>query len=138
MAGEVVTLVNHAWPLVSAAVGAYGAEVLKASEDSAADATVAWGRRILRRVFGVGRAPDALVSLAASPGDTDLQAAMRVALRKVLDGNEVLVRQVQEMLSHAAADAAINGVSNVVRNSTIEGPNIQAGVIDGDVTVTWG
>ena len=133
-----MTVVNDAWPFVSAAVGAYGAVVLKVSEDSAAEATAAWGRRILRRVFGAGQPPDALVSLAAHPEDADLQAVLRMALRELLSGNEVLVQQVQEMIAQAAVDVAIKGASNVVCNSTIRGPNIQTGAIGGNVTVKWG
>jgi len=138
VAGEVAELVNDAWPFISAAVGVYGAAVLKVSEDSAAEATVAWGRRILRRVLGAGQPPFALESLAADPGDADLQAVLRVAFRKVLAGDEMLARQVQEMLARATSDTATKGVSNVVRDSMIRGPNIQADVIVGDVTVTAG
>jgi hypothetical protein len=135
VAGEVIDLVNEAWPFVSAAAGGYGAAVLKASEESAAEAAVSWGRRILQRVFGAGESPEVLVSLAADPADADLQDALRAAMRKVLASDEVLAQQVQEMLARASVGAVGQGVSNTVSNSTIGGANIQAGVIGGDVTV---
>jgi hypothetical protein len=136
MGGEIVEIVNEAWPFVSAAVGGYGAAVLKASEDSAAEATVSWGRRMLQRAFGRGQPPEALAALAADPGDPDLQAALRVALRKVLAADEMLAGQVRDMLAEAvAAGAGRVDVSNVISNSTIHGANVQAGTVGGDVTV---
>jgi hypothetical protein len=135
MTGDVAELVNEAWPFVSAAVGGYGAAVLKASEDSAAGATVSCGRRILRRIFGGGEPPEALAELATDPGDADLQAALRVVMRKVLADEGSIAGSVRELLAEAAAAGTNgNGISNVVSNSTIYGSIVQADTIEGNIT----
>jgi hypothetical protein len=134
MAGSDVTgIISDAWPFVSAAIAGYGAAVLKISEDSAADATVSLGRRILQRVFGRGQASDALADLAADQADPDLQAALRVALRKLLAENAQLATEVRDMVAERIPIPAT--VSNVVSNSTVQGPIIQAGSITGNVTL---
>jgi hypothetical protein len=130
---DVAEIINDAWPFVSAAIAGYGAAVLKFSEDSAADATVSLGRRILQRVFGRGQAPDAVADLAADPHDADLQAVLRVVLRKLLAENSQLASQVRDMVAHGSFTSV--DVSNVVSNSTAQGPIIQAGTITGDVTL---
>jgi hypothetical protein len=130
---DVTGIISDAWPFVSAAIAGYGAAVLKVSEDSAADATVSVGRRILQRVFGRGQAPDAVADLAADPDDADLQAVLRVVLRKLLAENGQLAAQVRDMVVHGSS--ASRDVSNVVSNSTVQGPIIQAGAITGDVTL---
>jgi hypothetical protein len=132
-AGEVMEIVNDAWPYVSAAVTGYGAAVLKVSEDAAADATLSLGRRILQRVFGRGQPPDALAHLAADPQDADLQAAVRVALRKLLAEDSQLTAQIREMLAEAVATQVI--ASNVVKDSTVHGSVIQAGTITGGLNL---
>jgi hypothetical protein len=131
--GEVVKIVNDAWPFVSAAIAGYGAAVLKVSEDAAANVTMSLGRRILQRVFGREQAPVALADLAADPEDADLQAALRVALRKLLTEDTQLVGNIRDMLSAAAAPQVV--ASNVVKDSAILGSVIQAGAITGDVTL---
>jgi len=132
-AGEVAEIVNDAWPFVSAAVAGYGAAVLKVSEDAAADATLCVGRRILQRVFGRGQPPDALADLAADPQDTDLQAALRVALRKLLAEDGELTAQIRDLLAEVPATQVI--ASNVVKDSTVRGSVIQAGTITGGLTL---
>ena len=133
VAGEVAEIVNDAWPFVSAAVAGYGAAVLKVSEDAAADATLCVGRRILQRVFGRGQPPDALADLAADPQDTDLQAALRVALRKLLAEDGELTAQIRDLLAEVPATQVI--ASNVVKDSTVRGSVIQAGTITGGLTL---
>jgi TIR domain len=128
-AGEVAEIVNDAWPYVSAAVAGYGAAVLKTSEDAAASATVSLGRRILQRVFGRGQPPEVLADLASDPQDADLQAALRVALRKLLAEDDELLAQVRDVLLEAAAQMS---TSNTVRDSTVHGSVTQVGTINGD------
>jgi hypothetical protein len=103
---DLAILVGEISPYVTAAVGAYGGAVLVKAKDQAADATVGLGRRVLQRVFGVravGEVPQSVADLAGDPHDADLQAALRVAIRKVLDADAVLAADVRGMLAGAAA-----------------------------------
>lgn len=135
MAGELAELVNDAWPYVTAAVGAYGAAVLKSAEESTADATVGWGHRLLQRVFGNGEAPEALTDLADDPDDADLQAALRVRIRKALADDERLAAEVRAMLAEAAQGAGHGATANTVTDSTIHGDNIQIGSVGRDANI---
>jgi hypothetical protein len=104
--GELAVLVAEASPYVTAAVGAYGGAVLAKANDLAADATVGLGRGILQRVFGTrsaGDVPQPVADLAADPGDADLQAALRVAIRRILAENAELAADLRGMLADAAA-----------------------------------
>lgn len=139
MAGEFAELVNDAWPYVTAAVSGYGATVLKSSEEAAADATVGWGRRILQRIFGTGEAPEAVTDLAEDPMDTDLQAALRVQIRKALVSDRDLADHVRELLAQASVAGQVQGdVTNTVAGSEIHGDNIQIGSAGRDVNVKRG
>jgi deferrochelatase/peroxidase EfeB len=136
MAGELVELVNEAWPYVSAAVSGYGAAVLKSTETVTADATVGWGRRLLHRIFGTGEAPEALTDLADDPEDTDLQAALRVQIKKVLATDEQLAADVRQMLEEATAQSEVRGdITNSVTGSKVQGDNIQIGSVGRDATI---
>ena len=128
--GDVAAVVNDAWPFISAAVAGYGAAVLRISDEAAAEATVTLGRRILQRVFGRGMPPQALTDLAADLQDSDLQAALRVTLRKLLAEDSELTAQIRDMLAGTRVVT-----SNVIRGSTVHGPVIQVGVITGEVTL---
>jgi len=101
--GDAVSLAAEVMPYVSAAVGAYGGAVLAKVRDDAADATVSLGRRVLQRVFGSraeGEAlPGPLADLAAMPDDGDAQAAVRLAVRKALEADPVLMAEVRSLLA---------------------------------------
>ena len=113
MSGDVVSLAAEMTPYMSAAVGAYGGAVLAKVRDEAADATVGLGRRLLQRVFGSHDEgeplPSPLEALVADPGDGDALAAVRLAVRQVLDADPVLAADVRSMLAGAA------GVTQQVR-----------------------
>jgi hypothetical protein len=101
---ELAVLVGQVSPYVSAAVGAYGGAVLAKANDQAASATVGLGRRILQRVFGTraaGDVPAPVADLAASPDDADLQAALRVAIRKALEADAALADDLRGLLAAA-------------------------------------
>jgi hypothetical protein len=104
--GELAVLVGEMSPYVTAAVGTYGAAVLARANDQAADATVGLGCRILRRVFGTRTAedvPQPVTDLAADPGDPDLQAALRVEIRRQLADDAELAADLRGMLAGSAA-----------------------------------
>ena len=106
MDSELAVLISEVSPYVTAAVGAYGGAVLAKANDQAADATVGLGRRILQRIFGtraVGDVPQPVSDLAADPYDPDLQAALRVALRRMLAADAELAGDLRGMLAETAA-----------------------------------
>jgi len=101
-----VSLAGEVSPYVTAAVGAYGGAVLAAVRDEAADATAGLGRRMLQRIFGTraaGQVPEPLADLATDPGDLDLQAALRVAIARMLTKDHSLAGDLRGMLAGASA-----------------------------------
>jgi hypothetical protein len=103
---ELAVLIGEVSPYVTAAVRAYGGAVLAKTNDQAADTAVGLGRRILQRIFGtrgVGDVAESVADLGADPGDPDLQAALRVAMSKLLASDAGLARDLRDMLAGAAA-----------------------------------
>ncbi len=105
MSGDAVSLAAEMTPYISAAVGAYGGAVLARVRDEAADATVGLGRRLLLRVFGScdpgEPLPGPLEDLAADPDDEDAVSAVRLAVRKALAADPVLLSDVRALLEGA-------------------------------------
>ncbi len=105
MSGDVASLAAEAMPYASAAVAAYGGAVLARVQDGAADSTVALGRRLLQRVFGrrAGgeQLPGPLADLVSAPGDEDVLAAVRLAIRKALAADPGLEAEVRSMMAAA-------------------------------------
>jgi len=127
-------LVGQVSPYVTAAVGAYGSTVLAKVNDEAAGATVGLGRRMLQRIFGsrgAGDAPHAVADLAADPNDPDLQAALRVAIRKVLAVDTELAADLRAML---AAEARVTITAAGERSMAAHSINGVAATGD-DVTI---
>lgn len=120
MDSELAVLVGEVSPYVTAAVGAYGGAVLARVNDQAADATVGLGRRMLRRIFGAraaGDVPQPVADLAGDPGDADLQAALRVAIRKVLAEDAELAGDLRGMLAGAAVAVTASGERSIAAQS---------------------
>ncbi|MEV8426994.1 hypothetical protein [Streptomyces niveus] len=95
MSVDAVQLAQDLTPYATAAVTAYGAAVLARVESGAADATVLFGQRMLRRLTGRDT-PDVeptaeqdavvhcITDLADAPDDADLAAVLRVQIRRLL------------------------------------------------------
>jgi hypothetical protein len=118
--GELAVLIGEVSPYVTAAVGAYGGAVLAKVSDQAADATVGLGRRILQRIFGTcaaGDVPQPIADLAADPDDPDLQAALRVAIRKMLAADAELAGDLRGMLAGATATVTASGERSIAAQS---------------------
>ncbi|MFF7924932.1 hypothetical protein ACFZDP_27765 [Streptomyces mirabilis] len=104
MSAEIVQLVEHAGPYLTTAVGAYGAAVLTRVEDTAADATVTLGQRILRAVWRrgdeAGRAElEQVVNEAADERDESYSAAvLGRLLRRALQEDAGLRAELSAML----------------------------------------
>lgn len=132
VSAELATLVGELSPYVTAAVGTYGAAVLVRAQEEAADATVGWGRRILRRIFA-DEVPETVIELAQAPDDPDLQAALRVQIRRLLAADEELAAQVRAMVAEArAATAATVTVTASGERSVAVGRDNNATIITGD------
>ncbi|WP_182872869.1 hypothetical protein [Microbispora sp. H10670] len=103
MSGELATLVADLSPYVTAAIGAYGGAVLSKAQEEAADTTVSWGRRLLQRIFGVRAEgeplPEVLAEIVEDPDDADLQAALRVQIRRILAQDPTMTAEVHKLLS---------------------------------------
>ncbi|MGW5157536.1 hypothetical protein ACWEPN_18860 [Nonomuraea wenchangensis] len=139
MSEELVGLVAAVSPYVTAAVGAYGAAVLARAQEDAADTTVRWGRRILQRIFGIASSeeevPEAIALLAQAPNDDDLQAALRLHIRRVLAADRELVAEVARMVEQAGSQTSI-GSGQV--NAYATGHAQQANLGQGAMTVSFG
>ncbi|QXJ26454.1 hypothetical protein AGRA3207_002343 [Actinomadura graeca] len=104
----------RARPYVAAAVHAYGTAVLAPEQDAGhgdAGPAARVGRRLLRQVFGVrdeADAPRALADLAESPDDEDLQAVLRVRIRKALAADGELAGRIRAILDEAPAAGAVS------------------------------
>jgi hypothetical protein len=95
MSVDAVQLAQDLTPYATAAVTAYGTAVLARVQSDAADATVTFGQRILRRLTGRDT-PDAettdeqqalantVSDLADTPNDADLATVLRVQMRRLL------------------------------------------------------
>jgi hypothetical protein len=101
-AEEIATLVTEATPYLTAALTAYGTAVLASIRDDAADATVGAGRRILQRVFGRGKGdeplPVPLADVINDPGDADALGALRLAIRRELEGDPEMLTDVRAIM----------------------------------------
>ena len=132
------------------------------AEDNAADATVNVGRGLLLRVFGhkdPQLLPPAVAKVIANPADSDYLAALRVAIRDVLENNAQVLAEVREILAEAkpavtsgkqearvdgggvAEDITAGGdVSSTHTVSKVTGPRITAGrdayYSEHDMTIT--
>ena len=112
---EVDGLVGQVVPVIGAAVGAYGVGVLTRVEESAANATVGLGQRVLARLLGHAsrRAAleEAVVDLAANGQDPDALAALRLQVRKILTADPDLVAELAGMLPSAPVATAVGARS---------------------------
>ncbi|GAA3110017.1 hypothetical protein [Streptosporangium carneum] len=139
MSVDLATLVGEVSPYVTAAIGTYGAAVLAQAQEDAADATVGWGRKILQRVFGITsadeEAPETVAELAGDPENADLQAALRVRIRRILAGDPELAAEVAQMVERARGQAAV-GQGQVIAYAT--GNAQQANLAQGSMNVSFG
>ncbi|MGW2816418.1 hypothetical protein [Streptomyces sp. NPDC001415] len=99
---DAIALAQEITPYIASAVGAYGVAVLNRAEDAAAEATVSFGQRLLGLLTrGSGSqgvaVTDAVAALADSPDDADLQAALRLAVRRVLQESPGLIAAINEL-----------------------------------------
>jgi hypothetical protein len=137
--GDIAQVAGEIAPYITAAAGAYGLTVLARTQEQAADATVAMGRRLAQRIFGVRAAdealPEALADVVAEPDDADSVAALRKAVRKALLADEELAADVRALLPRAPVAVHAGEGSQTVVGSVIGGDSVQIGVVRGDVHI---
>ncbi|WP_127506918.1 hypothetical protein [Actinoplanes solisilvae] len=121
---EVTALAAAVVPYVSAAAGAYGSAVVQRVQDSAADATMGLGGRLLRRLLGreesAAAVADAAVDLAEDPADEDRVAAMRLQIRKALAADPALMVEIRELLAAEGVSVTASG-ERAIAAQTISG-----------------
>jgi len=130
---DIAQLAAEVLPYVSAAVGAYGMRVLdQIGDDTVAavsDATVGLGRRLLDRLLTRRRGETdgsaaeisrAVRDLAASPTDSDAQAALRLRIRAALAADPELAAEVRELLpAPALVVVTAHGARSVAAQSIV-------------------
>jgi hypothetical protein len=105
MGGE-IALAAEAVPIATAAVGMYGKAVLAKAWDNIADVTIKAGLRLLQRVFGRKNdgdpLPEVLADLVAHPGDSDVVAQFRLTIRRALEADAALAKEVAALIAEAS------------------------------------
>lgn len=130
---DALAVANDVVPYVTAAVTAYGSAVLVRTTDTAADATVSLGQRIVQRLWsreenreGLEQAVD---EVAEDPQDEDAQAALRVQVRRILRQDSELAAELARLLPARSFTASGDGSVAVETNdgviSTGDGATIQ-------------
>jgi hypothetical protein len=114
VAGELATLAAEAVPLAAVAASTYGNAVLAKAWDNVADASLKAGLKLLQRVFGRRKDDEELPAVVAEvidhPGDEDYLAPLRLEIRKAMERDAALAREIAAIV----ADARPTG--NVIRN----------------------
>ena len=127
-----ITVAAAATQFLLRAVDVLGVKVWDKTSDLAADEAAGFGHRLLARLLRRGDDPDAdpdagaghgavaiagtgdqagvalaVRDLVATPGDQDMQAGLRLAVRRLLAADPVLMAEVAEMVAeHAPAQRA--------------------------------
>jgi hypothetical protein len=120
---EIVTLTAFLSPFLPSLLNLGGKAVVKATESASvkfgeaafAKAQTIWAK-LSPKVEAKEAAKEAAIDVANSPEDEDMQAALRVQLKKLLEQDEELMKAIEQIL---AADAP-NGTpgSQIVQNVT--------------------
>ncbi|MFE8975209.1 hypothetical protein ACFYM7_17480 [Streptomyces cyaneofuscatus] len=122
-------------PYVTAAISSYGTAVLTRSAELSADSTVSLGQRLLNRMLG--RTPadqlggdnalnSAIMDLAQDPEDADLQAVLRVQLKKLLLEDPQMLTDVSKIMNAGEISIVASGDRSVAAYT------INGGVSTGD------
>jgi hypothetical protein len=111
VSGE-VALAAEVVPVAMTAIGMYGQAVLAKAWDDVADVTIKAGMRVLQRVFGLkkeGEAlPGVLADVVAHPDDSDVVAQFRLTIRRALEADSALVKEVAAIMAEAAPAGAVS------------------------------
>ncbi|MFD1660186.1 hypothetical protein ACFSL4_18775 [Streptomyces caeni] len=111
------SLVDAMMPSLTAAVAAYGANVLVRAEDAAAVETVRLGQRLLARLRRNEdlrpRIDVAVQDLASALDDEDFRGALRAQIKKVLEEDADLASDLKTLLAGSRVMAQATGARSV-------------------------
>jgi len=111
MSGE-IALAAEALPIATVAIGIYGKAVLAKAWDDVADVTIKAGLRLLQGVFGhkeEGEAlPTVLVDVVAHPDDEDVVAQFRLTIRRALEADAALAKEVAVIVAETAGHGHVS------------------------------
>lgn len=120
---DALTVANDVVPYVTAAVAAYGTAVVTRSADTAADATVSLGQRIVQRLWSReesrGGLEEAIEEVADAPQDDDAHAALRVQVRRILRQDAELAAELAQLLPTRSFTASGAGAVAVETNNGV-------------------
>lgn len=122
-----------------------GGRLWSRAEDAAVEGAAGWGQRLVSRLWGNrDEAPAVAVAaiddVVADPDDEDIQASLRVQVRKALAESPQLLAEIAELLAQAqsatvSGDGSVAGPvtnSNVSAGSRSTGPVSNGWAIAGD------
>ena len=99
---DATDLARRVFQAIQPAIGAYGTGALVRDEQPGASADVERGREILQEIYwrdkNVPPLESAVNDFAAGPQDEDAAAGLRLEIKKVLAGDDVLAAEVERML----------------------------------------
>jgi hypothetical protein len=111
MSTEMV-LAAEAVPIATAAIGMYGKAVLAKAWDDAADVTIKAGVRLLQRVFGHRKEgeelPVVVAEVIAHPDDADVVAQFRLTIRRALEADPDLAKEIAAIVAEAAPTPSVS------------------------------
>jgi hypothetical protein len=111
MSGE-IAFAAEAVPIATAAIGIYGKAVLAKAWDDTADVTIKAGLRLLQRVFGQrkdGEAlPEVVADVVAHPDDVDVVAQFRLTIRRALEADPALAKEVATIVTEASPGTSVS------------------------------
>jgi hypothetical protein len=124
VSGE-IALATEIVPVAITAIGMYGQAVLAKAWDDVADVTVKAGMRVLQRVFGFKKEGDALpgvlADVVAHPDDSDVVAQLRLTIRRALEVDPVLAREVAAIMAEAAPAGSVSQRVTAGRDAYVAG-----------------
>jgi hypothetical protein len=124
VSGE-VALAAEVVPVVMAAIGTYGQAVLAKAWDDVADVTIKAGTRVLQRVFGVKKEGDALpgvlADVVADPDDSDVVAQFRLTIRRALEADTTLAKEIVAIIAEAAPAGSVSQRVTAGRDAYVAG-----------------
>lgn len=124
MGGE-IALAAEAVPIATAAIGIYGKAVLAKAWDDVADVTIKAGLRVLQRVFGRKKEGDALpgilADVVAHPDDGDVVAQFRLTIRRALEADPALAKEVAAIVAGVPAGTSVSQRVTAGRDAYVAG-----------------